>query len=201
MNWAVAVTTAPRPVATLEKTLASLRRAGWDRCEVVEDTHRAGAWPTWRRALRRLIECHPRADALLISQDDALFCRGLREYLERTLWPGDRVALCSPYCPAVYRSQKRGWHREDRGWLLIGAVCWALPHSAAEAILEDLGRLKAQKHIDAHVGRWAQETGRSVWYHMPSLVQHAADDNSTLGYASDPRLRMASDFIGEEVRP
>jgi len=201
MHWAVAVTTAPRPVPTLDATLAGLRRAGWPRCEIVEDTSRAGAWPTWLRALRELIERHPRADALLMCQDDALFCRDLRKHLERTLWPGDRVALCSPYGPAVYQSEKPGWHREDRGWLLIGAVCWAIPRAAAEAILEDLGRLKASKHIDAHVGRWAAESGRSVWYHTPSLVQHAADDNSTLGYASQPHLRTAADFIGEETRP
>jgi len=201
MHWAVAVTTTPRPVSTLDRTLAGLHRAGWDRCEVVEDTSRAGAWPTWLRALRQLIETHPHADALLLCQDDALFCRGLRGYLERTLWPGDRVALCSPYCPAVYRSERQGWHREDRGWLLIGAVCWAIPRTAAETILEDLGGRKAQKHIDAHVGRWARETGGSIWYHTPSLVQHAADDNSTLGYASEPRLRTAGDFITEEVSP
>lgn len=201
MQWTVAVTTAPRPVPTLEATLAGLARAGWQDIEVIADTGRAGAWATWLKALGKSLARRPAPDALLLCQDDAAFCRGLRDYLERTLWPNPQAALCSPYCPAVYRGPQRGWHREDRGWQLIGAVCWAIPRAAAEAMFEALRRQKAEKHVDARVGRWAEQTRRSVWYHTPSLVQHIADANSTLGYAAQPDLRQAADFIGEDAAP
>jgi len=201
MKWAVGVTTAPRPLSTLGRTLESLRRAGFGRAEVFDDTARRGAWPNWLAALRALLEKDPAADALLLCQDDAVFCRELRAHLGRTLWPGPDVALCSPYCPAPYRNATAGWHQQRRGWGLVGALCWALPRRAAEAVLRDLGRVEAHSRIDARVGRWAAETERTVWYHTPSLVQHVGNGNSALGDRSTSPMRSATDFIGEEATP
>lgn len=197
MNWAVGVTTAPRPIATLEQTLKSLKQAGFGPCQLFDDRTRTGAWRNWLRAVRELLEKHPNADALLICQDDVVLCRGLREYLEGSLWPADDVAVCSPYCPTLYRSPQPGWHREDHGWDLVGAVCWAIPRTAAEAMLRDLGQVKADRHIDARIGRWALQTGRSVWYHSPSLAQHVAPTNSALGHNLLGSRRQAADFVGE----
>ena len=200
-HWAVAVTTAPRPVPTLNRTLASLGRAGFDGVQVFDDAGRKGAWPNWLLAVQTLLQRHAEADALLLCQDDAVFCRGLREYLDRTLWPdaGERpgVALCSPYCPGPYRRKQSGWHQQKRGWYLVGALCWALPRRAAEAVLRDLGTVRANDRIDARVGKWASETDRSVWYHSPSLVQHVGNENSALGDCLAGDLRRATDFIGE----
>ena len=196
-HWAVAVTTAPRPKPTLQQTLASLERAGFGHLHVVDDRGKSGAWPSWLRALRGLLAEHPEAEALLICQDDAVFYRGLRQYLEQSLWPGSRVAVCSPYCPALYRWPQSGWHREDHGWDLVGAVCWAIPRITAKILLGDLGQVRADRQIDARIGRWARRTGRSVWYHTPSLVQHVAPTNSALGHNLDGSRRRADDFVGE----
>ncbi len=199
MNFAVAVTTAPRPLPTLERTLASLERAGFDRVRVVGDVNRDGAWPNWLRAVRTLLAESAAADALLVCQDDIICCRHLREYLERTMWPDASVAVCSPYCPAPYRGDRQGWHQERRGWYLVGALCWAIPRAAAEAILCDLGHVESRNRIDARVGRWALQTRRSVWYHTPSLVQHIGNGNSALGDKLENDLRRAVDFVGENA--
>jgi hypothetical protein len=199
MNFAVAVTTAPRPIPTLDRTLASLERAGFDEVRVVDDVLHDGAWSNWLFALRTLLAERPAADALLVCQDDIVCCRRLRTYLERTLWPGHPAALCSPYCPAPYRRSRQGWHQERRGWYLVGALCWAMPRPAAEAILRDLGRVEARSRIDARVGQWARRAGRSVWYHTPSLVQHIGNGNSALGDTLENNLRRAADFVGENV--
>jgi len=201
MRWAVGVTTARRPLPTLQKTCTSLARAGFAGPRILDDVDRQGPWPNWLRAVQALLREHPEAEALLICQDDIVLCRDLRQYLDRTLWPGPAVALCSPYCPGPYRQKRPGWRRQQRGWALVGALCWALPRRAAEAVLEDLGEVAARSRIDARVGRWAAQTGRSVWYHSPSLVQHIGNRNSALGDKLDTELRRAVDFIGEDRRP
>ena len=199
MQWAVSVTTAPRPTPTLSRTLASLERAGFAEATVLNDAGRDGAWPNWLQAVRVALAARPRAESLLICQDDVVCCSGLREYLDRTLWPSDCVAICSPYCPGAYRQRRQGWRLQRRGWHLVGALCWAVPRAAAEAILCDLGQVEAQRHVDARIGKWAADTGRTVWYHTPSLVQHEGIGNSALGDPTDNTLRRAVDFVGEAV--
>ena len=120
MHWAVGLTTAPRPEPTLERTRASLHKAGWTDCHVFDDRRKAGAWPNWISGLRSLIDGHPDADAYMMVQDDAAFCCRLRAYLEQTLWPAANVALCSPYCPTPYKKPQRGWHL----WKAI--ISWCL---------------------------------------------------------------------------
>jgi len=199
MKWAVGVTTAARPEPTLPRTLASLRRAGFESVRVFDDREQVGAWSNWLGTLRALLKTSPRADVLLACQDDIVCCRGLRAYLDRSLWPDGNVAICSPYCPGTYRRAQPGWHQERRGWHLVGALCWAIARSAAEAIVEDLGAVEASRQIDARVGRWAAESGRTVWYHTPSLVQHTGIGNSALGDRLVNDLRRAADFVGEEA--
>jgi hypothetical protein len=168
---------------------------------VFDDPRKAGAWPTWISGLEALVSSRPLADAYMMVQDDAVFCRDLKGYLESALWPAGSTALCSPYCPAPYRKPKSGWHEENRGWSLVGAVCWVIPPDAARAMVADLGPVEARHRIDARVGRWARRAGRSVWYHTPSLVQHGGVGNSALGDKSTSPLRVAADFIGRESLP
>ena len=201
MQWAVGLTTAPRPEPTLERTRASLQKAGWPDFHVFDDVGQAGAWRNWIEGLGELIRRHPDADAYLMAQDDAIFCRRLRAYLEKTLWPAPDVALCSPYCPTPYRRRRRGWHEESHGWNLIGAVCWVLPPRSAQAIVAKLSGVEASRRIDARIGQWAAGAGRSVWYHTPSLVQHGGVGNSALGDENASDLRIAADFLGEDAEP
>lgn len=199
MHWAVGVTTAERPTPMLKRTLASLERVGFGQAMVFNDVPRRGAWANWLQALRSLLRLP--GDVVFLCQDDVLFCRGLHAYLESTLWPAPRVALCSPYCPTPYRQRLPGWHPQNRGWHLVGAVCWAIPREAAAAMLADLEPVQADRRIDARVGQWAARTRRSVWYHFPSLAQHVGLGNSALGDKSRSSLRKADSFIGEDATP
>jgi len=185
----------------LGRTLAGLARTGWPECWVIEDRDGQGAWRTWIDGLRELIAGNPACDAVLMVQDDARFCAGLRDYLERTLWPAREVALCSPYCPAPYQRAGAGWHEVRQGWYLVGAVCWAIHPQVARRIIEEMEGVTARQRIDAHVGQWAEKAGKSVWYHTPSLVQHVGLGNSALGDPSVDPMRAAADFIGEEAQP
>ncbi len=201
-QWCVAVTTAPRPAATLSRTLDSLARAGWSDCRVFPDTAAGGAWRNWIESLAACVRACPGADAFAMVQDDVVFCRGLRRYLEQTLWPAAKpVALCSPFTPAAYREPRQGWHvrRPPPDRFLVAAQMWILPPESARAIVGDLGRVEAHKGIDGRVGAWASRTGRSIWYHTPSLAQHIADTNSAIGNPPVASLRVAADFIGEET--
>lgn len=196
-QWAVAVTTAPRPQPTLERTLTSLAATGFPEPLLVSDATRAGSWPTWLAALKRLLEGRPDATAYLVVQDDVIFCRKLRSYLERTLWPSETAALCSPFCPAAYRRPTAGWHRENHGWYLVAAQCWAIPPATARRMVAELSRIDSFSRVDAIVGRWARDAGLDCWYHTPSLAQHLGLKNSALGDNSVTDLRQASDFVGE----
>lgn len=196
-KWAVAVTTAPRPQSTLERTLASCAATGFPEPLLVRDTTNAGSWPTWFSALKQLLEAHPDATAYLIIQDDVLFCRNLRSYLEQTVWPSETTALCSPFCPAAYQNPVPGWHRENHGWSLVAALCWAIPPAAARRMVAELSSIHSFRQVDAIVGRWAQAAGLDCWYHTPSLAQHIGLKNSALGDNSVNDLRQAGDFVGE----
>jgi hypothetical protein len=198
-SWALGITTAPRPESTLRRTGQSLAAAGWSDYQVFDDVDGAGAWRNWIDGLAQLVDREPHADAYMMVQDDAVFCRGLRAYLERTLWPAADVALCSPYCPTPYKQRRHGWNRQSLGWDLVGAVCWVFPPSSARALLRDLAPVEAQRQIDARIGCWAAAVGRSVWYHTPSLAQHIGMGNSALGDPLVNALRTAGDFVGEEV--
>jgi hypothetical protein len=117
-NWAVGVTTAPRRSPTLGRTLVSLRSAGWDSIRLfaepgsllpdsrvaadVSVTRREstlGAWPNWYLGLAELYQRDPLADAYVMVQDDVILCANLRQFLESTLWPEERLAVVSLYDP------------------------------------------------------------------------------------------------------
>ncbi|MGQ9576493.1 MAG: hypothetical protein ACUVUC_14365, partial [Thermoguttaceae bacterium] len=169
MHWAVTLLSAPRPQGpTIHRTLDSLARSGWQSCLVWYDAQGRGQFRSWMAALGRAVELDPQAEVYFMVEDDVVFCRGLREYLERTLWPADPagVAICSPYCPEAYQRVARGWHREDRGRYLVSCLSWAVPAGAARAVLAELAPLlrtgRPLRGADYLVGEWAARTGRQV---------------------------------------
>jgi hypothetical protein len=205
-HWEVGVLTAPRPQPTLDRTLASLRRAGWSQVRVWRDAGpRAGrgAFHPWLERLEFLLKKGPRADAYFLVEDDVVFCQGLRAYLERALWPDDasQIALCSVFTPEAYQVAQTGWHQESRDFHLVAAQAWIMPPTAARAALADLAGARWPYAADRVVGEWAAKTKRGVWYHTPSLAQHIGVGNSALGDRLVSPLRTAADFIGEWAEP
>lgn len=128
-RWAVVITHAPRLMATVEQTVASLRENGWDDitifaepgCSQIEgvnwiqrpDTIAApvfsperigpdglfGAYQNFVQSMADILIAKPDADSILYVQDDVLFAPGTRAFLERDLWPSKRSGIVSPYCP------------------------------------------------------------------------------------------------------
>jgi len=115
-HWAVGILTSPRPKETLTRTMASLVAAGWDRATIFAEpgstlpvvdpdywtirqhAARKHAWRNWIEGLGHLVDVYPDAGYFLMVQDDVVFARNVRRYIERT-WPhgkrtdGDRLAL------------------------------------------------------------------------------------------------------------
>jgi len=211
MHIQVVVLTAPRPKKTLERTLRSLKKAGWEpgvdpssEVGIYQDGASLGQFRAYMEALRCTVHRHPKADAYSVVEDDVVFCRGLREYLERTLWPGpvEKIALCSPYCPIAYRLRRwKGWHdsQSSQGLYLAGSQAWVFPPQAARAILAEVAPLESPHGADWEIGRWARATRWRVWYHTPSLAQHVGLGNSALGDNLVSDIRLAGDFVGEDA--
>ena len=200
-KWSVAVITAPRVRPTLDRTLASLQAAGFESPVIMRDEDGKGSWPTWLAALRQTLTA-PDANALFICEDDVVFCRGLRSYMEATLQFVPTTGVCSPYSPAPYRTPDHlSWHKENRGWYPVGALAWALSPATGRRLLHDLSSLASKHRVDAIVGRWAAEQGLDCWYHTPSLAQHMGLGCSAIGDNNTNDLRWACDFVGEDYVP
>lgn len=223
-KWSVGVTTAPRELPTLERTLHSLANAGWesphlfaepdcvvpDGFPVTRRGIRLGAWPNWYLALSELVLKDPLADAYFLIQDDVLFSRNCRAFLEGTLWPSGRLGVVSLYCPSIYHADKGlhnlGPHDVTEGFGLVGALTFIFTPEAARAILLDTsvadhrlkGRRKGLCNIDAVVGRWALENERRVCYYAPSLAAHIGA-TSSIWPNQEPRFsRTSQSFLGEQ---
>lgn len=218
MQIITGVITAPgRIYPTVDDTVASLKRAGFDKIIVYDDQEQSGCWVNWIRAMTDLVA--KEADAIMICEDDVNFSVGLRSYLDVSLWPEDpkKIAICSPFCPQLYKRNSMGWHMENRGWNLCMAQSWIIPKSSAEHIYDhfkDVPQKTAkvpkinpeniqvypkaiQERLltDSRVGQWALAKGLDVWYHTPSLAQHTAIDNSLIGNNFGMySLREATDF-------
>lgn len=212
MKIATVVLTAPRPQSTLQRTLKSLHAAGWPTgtgpgggVRIHDDSTSTGHFRAYMAALRFAVQGNPKADAYFIVEDDVVFCRGLRQYLQLTLWPGpvERIALCSPYCPKAYRKKRQDWNdtQSRRGHYLAGSQAWIFPPQSARAILADVAPLKTIHNADWEIGKWAAATGQRIWYHTPSLAQHEGIGNSALGDNTVNAIRLAADFIGEGACP
>ena len=214
-KWAVGLTTSPRARPTVDLTLDSLLRAGWNDVRVFMDgavelpeRHQTlplsqrdpqiGAWPSYYLGLQELLEEHPDADAYFMSQDDVIYhdTIDLRAYLERSLWPGGD-GIVSLYCSSAYAKADSGWFPRQELWVW-GALAFIFSRRALEGFLEDedtRGHRSLYK-IDVCVGRWAQKTGRDLHYPCPSLAQHIGHA-STIWPASGARgARKADQFAG-----
>jgi hypothetical protein len=229
-SWAVGVVSSPRRLPTLDLTLESVIRAGWDRPYLFLDgtarVHerfghlpgvlrdgRVGCWPNYYLALAELLLRHPDADAYLLAEDDAQFydLESLREYLEEMLWPQRRPCLVSLYCPGPYSAHDFRWQALGSEWNL-GALAFVFPRQLARAFLLD-------RHVCAHrwsrwaeddgglsntdlvIGEWAMRRRIPIWYPTPSLVQHIGV-TSTLGLDLQATgERRALEWAGSLIAP
>ncbi len=223
-NWAVGVVTAPRRQSTLNKTLTSLASAGWSEPHVFAEpgtprspnhsgpltirTKKMGAWPNWFLALSELAQLHPDADAYLICQDDVVFSRNVRAYLEETLWPAHRMGVVSLYTAHDFgRGDIVDYHEDDRVRDPFGALAYVFPNAAARSLLRDSvlinhrrneKYLEGRAQVDFLVGLWARRNHLPYYFHSPSLAQHIGDHSAVFKKARNRGWRKSSNFAGEE---
>lgn len=222
-HWSVGITTAPRKQNTLAQTLTSLKTAGWDKPQLFAEPGTVipkefkelpisqrnevlGAFPNWYLALTELVLRNPRAEAYFLCQDDVLFSKDLRNYLEFNLWPAERVGVVSIYCPSHYRQElEPGFAREDRGWDSWGALAYIFPNPSARSLLSDsmvlnhrdFGPAEGLHHIDSVVGFWCERNQLPYYVHSPSLAQHIGESSTIYPKAMARGKRRANGFLDQ----
>ncbi len=223
-TWVTGVTTAPRPEPTLDRSLRSLADAGWPDALVFAEPdsyvpdwlepHRLvqrpttlGAWPNWLMSLQELTLRYPWADAYLLCQDDVVYTRDLRAYLETTLWPSERVGVASLHTALHQDSGKRGWSMLGEGEVMAwGAQAYAIPNPAARALLRSPlvvnHRHRGPRHglcnIDTVIGQWCETSGFPYFVHSPSLTEHVGDTSAIWTHGDTTGRRHAGTFPGED---
>ncbi len=221
-EWAVAVTTAPRKQATLDRCMTSLTTAGWKTPRIVIDgdvtlsdawshlptTRRIpqiGAWPSYYLTLVELMMRQPTADAYMIVQDDVVFFEhpSLKNYLESVLWPDRREGIISLFCSRAYAQQSFGWHRIDQP-LVWGGQALIFSKETAIHLVSDLQIVRHRfsegdlglTNIDGLIGKWAFETETPVYVSSPSLSQHIGHVSSLWKSPKAFVNRSAETFAG-----
>jgi hypothetical protein len=250
MKFAVGVLAAPRPIETVGKTVASLIAAGFEQpvCffepghystqvenKITRPTRignllpgltpspdgRFGNFQNCLQSLADLISMQPNADAFIIVEDDALLCRQVAGFLEKSLWPSCDCGMVSLYHPALRSySEGEGVYRKVVRDGVVGALAMVFHPSVARMILSNTRMVsefkgsKYQQHgvdpwvrnaCDFWVGNSIRQAGYSVWSIQPSLVTHHCPvervdlGNSTFGVGGGRHFgpRQAKGFIGE----
>jgi len=214
VRFAVGVTTAPRGVDYLARTLASLKAAGWERptvfaepgspipaghCpgQVVQRDQSLGIFGNWRQSLLDLLDGD--AEAILLCQDDVVLCRGARARLERDLWPTPRTGCVSLYCGAPHATG-RGLTRIRRK-NIWGACALVFPRDAAARLIDHrlVRNWRRSKKVDILVGSVLNALHLELWAYSPSLAQHVGAISTPAGQADATGKRTACDFLGEEA--
>jgi hypothetical protein len=220
-QWAAGVTTAPRPVATLERTLRSLADAGWSAVRLFAEPgslipaafgmlpvtwreSRVGAFGNWHLALSELFMRDPKADAYLLCQDDVLLSRRAREYLETELWPASSLGAFSLYAGGPQFSQlPTGFHVDASGWEARGALAYVFPNAAVRLLLghpyvlnhRRRGPNAGMADIDGVVGAWCLASGLPAYIHAPSLARHIGDISTIHTGAQNEGFRREATFV------
>lgn len=229
MTWQYGVTTVPsRSVSHLPATLASLREAGfpsprlfvdgaWGRVLIdyeaqypqLEVTGRHPAVRTAANWLLSMFELYlrgPNADRYVVFQDDAVFVRNLRQYLERCPHNDNSYLnlYTSPANQTLCPSGHRGWYQSNQ--LGRGALALVFSRPAVVKLLGGgvateylVGRaqnaVKGWKSIDGGISVAMRNAGWKEYVHNPSLCQHVGKVTATEGNLPQP---PSVSFPGED---
>jgi len=197
-KWAVGMTVAPRTNPCYEYSLHTIKQAGWDSGLIFsEPGHTVRPDPNWPTVYRQaklgifpnfylgLLELFLRnidADAFMMVQDDMLFPKGLRSYLESFLWPSDDPHLVHLF--AVDSVDDDHNKNEWRSTTMFngGPNVLIFSHEMMQKVVSQVDimiRFYAHsKHVrkssfdDLGIFYWMAEKGYKVYYPRPALVDH-----------------------------
>lgn len=215
MNWAYGLTTVPaRRYDLLPRTLESLAEAGFPEPRLFVDgaeqgfdgfhvTYRFPRVKTvanWWLGLAELYHREPFADRYAMFQDDVVFVRNLRHYMEWGSYPekGYLNLYNVPYNEK--RGKGTGWYRtEQNGY---GALALVFSNEAAVELLaarsfllkpKTAGR-KSYASLDGGIVHAMNSAGWGEYVHKPGLCQHIGQHASAMGNKQDP---LSGTFPGE----
>lgn len=231
MKWAVGVTTInERRHDLLPRTLRSLTDdAGfavdrlfvdgdndprsWEedfRLPVTCRSPRVRTAAHWILALHELYIRRHDADRFVMAQDDAVFAKDLRAYLERVPWPESSYLNLYTFPvnhPGELRRRgikappdgHRGFYESNQ--LGKGAVCLVFDGPGVVTVLQNRDHIlercknptRGHKAIDGGVVDAMRKSGYREMVHMPSLCQHTGT-SSSMGNRRHP---LATSFPGE----
>lgn len=199
MEWSYGVTCVPeRFDSTLPLTLESLAAAGFpeprlfvdgaaslpphlQRYEATFRNPRIRAYGNWMLALWELYVRNPRAERFMLVQDDVIFYRNLRGFLERMAYP-ERSYL-NLFCYPENEKAVRGFYpspkQEGKGALALVfnrdavQMLFSSKHMADRPVDPNLGHMR----IDGGVVSAASKAGFKEYVHNPTLVQHISESS------------------------
>lgn len=199
----------------MSNTIESIRAAGWDEITVYGEPgletaeravirpHQYGCWVNWVCALFDMYQTGVGSEMFVIFEDDIQMCRNVRAYLDELLPSLGRFGTVSLYTPSHMKKHAGGLncvHDESdmggRVWGTQGIVFTEeslglfLSHRETVAYRrESLG--VENKNRDSAIGMWAKSSGKKVYYHTPSLMQHVGVASS-VGH----EFHESDDFVG-----
>jgi GT2 family glycosyltransferase len=209
----IAMVTAPRPISTVERSIAELRRAGF--CQPIRlfaeprspsvdlagvmthfNDRTLGAWHNWLQAAHEMAGEGDSPFILLCEDDIELAsCAALALQYAITRLPYDDWGFASLYSPEYnlreHRTDKSGWWPVTRTshW---GALAWCFSRQSLRAILTSkiAARHGGDRDADVVVSQALHAAKRQTYFHLPSLAAHTGFGISSLGHI--PRDQSAA---------
>ena|GEM_PF-2365008 len=233
-DWAVGITTAPRRKPTLKQSVESCHRAGFVptvyaepgtnidgvNASIMTRPFLHGPHRNWMQTIRDLVQHNPQAKWVAIFQDDALFCKGTRKFLDEMPWPGEKTGVVSLYCPDDTHYEEEGFVGCKRVAVrdLNGAVAMVFPMVIAKRIADspkceawaghpNRNEVPEKKScIDRFIGQTMSDWELDVYVYDPGMVQHIGATSTIYSDTDETerggrKFRKSLKWPGEDVSP
>jgi hypothetical protein len=159
----------------------------------------------WSLSLVEMYVRDPNAERFVLFQDDAIACRGLREYITHCRYP-EKGYLNLYTVPRNARHAPKGhqgWYESDqRGRGAVGlvfnreAVTKLLANDFFVCRIQDEHR--GWRLIDGGIVTAMKNVGWKEFVHSPSLVDHIGEESTWKGNIAHQWYAKSADFPGEE---
>lgn len=238
LKWSYGITTVPeRELNYLPTTIASLYGAGFPKpilfidggnvtgfvgFEKIVHHKRIGPFANWYLALSHLYIANPRCDRYAIFQDDVLFPRNLRDYLE-SYYPENGYQNC--YCH--YQGKTLAEEREQKGWQDSdpqqtpnrpnnpkgrGALALVFDKPTTQKLLSSefliqypANGFRGWKCNDGAVFNALKKEGILEYFHYPGLCKHIGEESALQQVVKErwprndhPSQPETGSFVGED---
>jgi hypothetical protein len=145
----------------------------------------------WTLALGEIFLRNPKADRFLVVQDDAIFVKNLRRYLECCHYPSKSFLNCYLFpenqrlAPRIGQTARfyEGWYKSNQKGR--GAVALVFSNEAVRALFSNshmadrpLDDRRGHRNVDGGIVTGLKKAGYSEYVHSPALCQHIGQVSS-----------------------